>query len=63
MARRRLTPEEVTAVINAGLVKADGVRPAGPRRAGIRVKTLRARLRAKLMGRRGRTGGLVATTS
>ena len=85
MARRQLTPEEVSAVnlatkgesyshrhwppdvvsalIKADLVKAGDTRPAEPRRTAIRVKALRARLRAKLMGRRGRTGGLAATTS
>ncbi len=83
MARKRLTPEEVSAVnlvtkgesyshrhwppevvravINADLVKAADGRPAEPRRAAIRVKALRARLRAKLMARHGRTGGLIAS--
>ena len=57
-------PEEVVrAVINADLVKAGDGRPAEPRRAAVRVKALRARLRARLMARRGRAGGLAATTS
>jgi len=61
MARRRLRPEGVSAVINDGHVKAGGGQPVGSRRAAIRVKALRARLRARLMGRRGRTAAHVAT--
>jgi hypothetical protein len=61
-AHRHWPTEVVRAVIDADLVKAGDGRPAEPRRAAIRVKALRARLRARLMARRGRTGGLVATT-
>ena len=85
MPRKRLTPEEVTAVtlatkgesyshrhwpeevvrtiVKADLVKASDGQPAEPRRAAIRVKALRARLRAMVGGRRRRTGGLAAATS
>ena len=61
-SHRHRPPEVVRAVINAGLVKAGDTRPAGPRRAAIRVKALRARLRATRRARRGRTVGLAATT-
>ena len=62
-AHRRWPEEVVRAVINADLVEAGDIPPAEPRRTATRVKALRARLRAKLMSRRRRTGGLAATTS
>ena len=62
-SHRRWPEEVVRAVINADLVRAGDGRPADSRRAAIRVKALRARLRAKFMVRRRRTRGLAATTS
>jgi hypothetical protein len=57
-------PEEVVkAVINADLVEAGDVLPPEPRRAAIRVRALRVRLRAMIGARHRRTGGLAATTS
>ena len=61
-AHRRWPEDVVRAVITADLVRAGDGQPAEPRRAALRLKALRARLRARLMGRRGRTGGLAATT-
>ena len=61
-AHRHWPEEVVRAVLAAHIVKAGDVRPAEPRRAATRVKALRARLRARLMRRRGRAGDLAATT-
>ena len=60
-AHRRWPLEVVRAVINADLVRAGDGQPAEPRRAALRVKALRARLRAMRRVRRRHTGALAAT--